>query len=84
MTAIILEGVLFVVLVATGAALFYYAVLFFTPVGLRVRQQRNRREIERAAELACPVHGPRTSEQLVRLPSGATLCPDCYQETLNG
>ncbi|HYD53691.1 MAG TPA: hypothetical protein VEA99_13735 [Gemmatimonadaceae bacterium] len=84
MTVIILEGVLFVVLVATGAALFYYGILYLTPVGLRLRQQRNRKQIERAADLACPLHGPRSTEQLVRLPSGDLVCPDCYKETING
>ena len=84
MTAIILEGVLFVALLATGGALFYWIVVSFTPVGLRLRQQRNRRVIDRAADSACPVHGPRTQEQLVRLPTGETLCPDCYKETIDG
>jgi hypothetical protein len=84
MTAIILEGVLFVALVATGAALFYYGILYFTPAGLRLRQQRNRREIDRAAALACPIHGPRTGEEMVRLPSGDTICPECYKENFNG
>lgn len=84
MRTIILEGALLVVLVTTGAALLYYGLLYFTPVGLRFRQHRNRRRIERAADLACPLHGPRSSEQLVRLPSGEVLCPDCYKESLNG
>ena len=84
MTVIILEGVLFVVLVATGAALLYYGILYFTPAGLRIRQHRVRKELERAADLACPIHGPRSNEQLVRLPSGDAVCSDCYKETLNG
>jgi hypothetical protein len=84
MTEILIESVLFVALIATVGALFYYVVLYFTPVGVRVRQERNRRRIDRAAELVCPIHGPRASTDLVRLASGELLCPDCYKETFNG
>ena len=65
MTEIIIEGVLFVALVATVGALFYFVVLYFTPVGERYRQTRNRRRIDNAADLVCPIHGPRTSTELV-------------------
>jgi len=84
MPEIILEGVLFVVLIATVGALFYFILMSFTPVGVRLRQTRNRRQLDHAAELVCPIHGPRSSNDLVRLPSGDVLCPDCYKETLNG
>jgi len=84
MTEIIIEGVLFVALVATTAALFYFVVLYFTPVGVRLRQTRNRRRIDRAAELVCPIHGPRATIELVRLTSGDVMCPDCYKETFHG
>ena len=84
MSEIILEGVLFVALVAAVGTLFYLVVLYFTPVGVRLRQTRNRRRIERAAELVCPIHGPRSTNELVRLTSGELLCPDCYKETFNG
>jgi hypothetical protein len=84
MTEIILEGVLFVALIAIVGVLLYYVGLYFTPVGVRVRQARNRRRIDRAAELVCPIHGPRASTDLVRLASGELLCPDCYKEILNG
>jgi len=83
MPEIILEGVLFVVLIATVGALFYIILMSFTPVGVRLRQTRNRRRLDHAAELVCPIHGPRSSNDLVRLPSGDVLCPDCYKETLN-
>jgi hypothetical protein len=83
MTTIIIEGVLFVALVAAAGTLFYLVLLYLTPVGVRLRQQQNRRRIDRAAELVCPIHGPRESTDLVRLASGETLCPDCYKETLN-
>lgn len=84
MTEIIIEGVLFVALIAAVGTLFYLLLLYFTPVGVRLRQTRNRRRVDRAAELVCPIHGPRTSNDLVRLASGDTICPDCYKETLNG
>lgn len=84
MTEIILEGVLFVALVATIGALFYFVVMQFTPVGVRLRQTQNRRRLDRAAELVCPIHGPRAKTDLVRLASGELLCPECYKEILNG
>ncbi len=84
MSAIIIEGVLFVALVAAVGTLFYLIVMYFTPVGVRIRQTQNRRRLDHAAELVCPIHGPRSSNDLVRLPSGDVLCPDCYKETLNG
>ena len=84
MTAIIIEGVLFVALIAAVGTLFYLILVGFTPVGVRLRQARNRRQLDRAAALVCPIHGPRTSNELVRLASGETLCPECYKETLNG
>ena len=83
MSSIILEGVLFVALVAAVGTLFYLILVYFTPVGVRIRQTQNRRRLDHAAELVCPIHGPRSSNDLVRLPSGDVLCPDCYQETLN-
>jgi hypothetical protein len=84
MPEIIIEGVLFVALIATVGALFYFLIVTFTPVGVRRRQTRNRRRLDNAAELVCPIHGPRSSNELVRLPSGDVLCPDCYKEILNG
>jgi hypothetical protein len=84
MSIIIIEGVLFVALLATGAALLYLALVQFTPVGVRLRQMRNRRQIDRAAELDCPIHGPRKETDLVRLASGDVMCPDCYKETVHG
>lgn len=84
MSIIIVEGVLFVALVATLATLLYLVVMHFTPVGVRIRQARNRRQIDRAAGLVCPIHGPRDERDLVRLASGGVMCPDCYKETVNG
>jgi hypothetical protein len=84
MGAIIVEGVLFVVLLAAGGALLYWVLMTLTPAGVRIRQLQNRRQLERAAELVCPIHGPRTEDQLVRLSNGEQVCPDCYKETLHG
>ena len=83
MGAIIVEGVLFVALIATGGALLYWLVITMTPAGVRLRQTQNRKRLERMAELVCPIHGLRTEDQLVRLANGERVCPDCYQETLN-
>src|SRR6185503_10143400 len=78
MVGIILEGVLFVALLATVAALLFYALLRWTPLGLRLRQDANRRKIEQTLELECPIHGRQREEELVRLPSGSRICPTCY------
>lgn len=83
MGAIIVEGVLFVALVATGGALLFWLVLTFTPAGVRLRQTQNRARIDRAAALNCPIHGQCAEDQLVRLASGERVCPDCYRETVN-
>jgi hypothetical protein len=84
MLAIITEGVLFVALIATMAALLLFALLWFTPLGIRLRQTRNRKRIERAAELVCPVHGAHAEHELVRLASGERICPDCFREAVHG
>jgi hypothetical protein len=84
MPEIILEGVLFVALIATVGTLFYMLLMYFTPVGVRFRQRQNRKRLDRAAELVCPIHGPRSSTDLVRLTSGELLCPDCYKENFHG
>jgi hypothetical protein len=83
MGAIIIEGVLFVALVATGGALLYWLLITFTPAGVRLRQTQNRKRIERAARLVCPIHGPRAADTLVLLANGERVCPDCYKETFN-
>jgi hypothetical protein len=83
MAVIIVEGVLFVALIAAGGALLYWMLMNFTPAGVRLRQTRNRKSIERAATLTCAIHGPRTEDQLVRLASGEQVCPDCYKEIVD-
>lgn len=83
MVAIIVEGVLFVALVATAATLLCFALLRWTPLGLRLRQDANRRKIESRLDLECPIHGLQREEAMVRLPSGTRICPACYQEALH-
>jgi hypothetical protein len=83
MTGIIVEGVLFVALIATVAALLFFALLRWTPLGLRLRQESNRRQIEHALELECPIHGLQREDEMVRLPSGTRICPACYKEALH-
>jgi hypothetical protein len=84
MGAIILDGVLFVALIAAGGTFLYWLLITLTPAGIRMRQTQNRERLERAAALTCPIHGLRAETQLVRLPNGERTCPDCYKETLNG
>jgi hypothetical protein len=84
MLAIITEGVLFVALIATVAALLLLVLWWFTPLGVRLRQVRNRRRIEQAVELVCPAHGPHAEHELVRLASGERICPDCFKEAVHG
>jgi hypothetical protein len=82
MIAIIMEGVLFAALVVACGALLFFLLTTFTPLGRRMRDVRNRKTIEREAELHCPVHGTLSDEEMVRLPSGDRVCPHCFKETV--
>ncbi len=84
MVEIVVEGALFVVLVATVVALLIFVLVQFTPLGLRIRQLRNRRLIEAAANHVCPIHGPHAVADMVLLPNGERICPECFQEVVNG
>ena len=83
MFAILLEGALFVAGIAAMVALLSYFVVNHTSLGVRMRQQDNRKRIERAAELRCPIHGEHSPTQMVRLPNGVVVCPECFQETVD-
>lgn len=83
MTVAILDSVLFLALVAVVGA-FIFKALGFTPAGLRLKQTANRKRIDRQAELTCPIHGLQRAEDLVRLPTGESLCPRCYEEAVHG
>jgi hypothetical protein len=82
MAVIIFEGVLFVALVATCGALFFMLVANHTTLGTRLKQTRNRRRIDRVSDQICPTHGIHAEHELVRLPSGEVMCPECYKETM--
>lgn len=82
MFAILTEGILFVAAVAAVGTLLSYFVLDHTSLGTRLKQAGNRRRIESFAELRCPIHGDHTPQQMVRLPSGVVVCPECFQETV--
>lgn len=84
MNAIILEGVLFIALLCVAAALVVYIVRYYTAAGRALEQMRNRKAIDRAASLTCPVHGPHDERELVRLESGEVICPECYREAIEG
>ena len=58
--------------------------LYFTPVGRRIRETRNRAAIDQESELTCPIHGRVADGELVRLPGGERLCPFCYREAMQG
>jgi hypothetical protein len=83
MNAAFLESALFIALLAVVGALFVSA-LGITPVGKRLKQTANRKRIDRQAELTCPIHGLQPEQTLVRLPTGETICPHCYQEAVHG
>ncbi|MCU0647678.1 MAG: hypothetical protein MUF00_06765 [Gemmatimonadaceae bacterium] len=84
MSAILLESVLFTVLIALVAAAVAVGLQEFTPLGLWLKQRRNRDRIDREVALTCGVHGPQRAHELVRLRDGSTMCPLCYQETVHG
>ena len=83
MVAIILEGILFVALLAALGALVRLGVQS-TPVGRRLRQAQNRKVIDRTAAATCPIHGLQNEDDLVSLPEGGLMCPQCYKENVHG
>lgn len=84
MGPIIIEGALFVALIAAVGALLLALLLHYTPLGVALQQRRNRRLLEREAARNCPRHGLQREDALVRLRDGQTMCPACYQEILDG
>lgn len=83
MIGIIVEGVLFLLLLAAAGTLVYSVVVRMTPVGRRLAQGRNRERIEAVTERACPLHGTHELHELVRLPDGQLICPQCYAEAMH-
>jgi hypothetical protein len=84
MNAIIIEGVLFVALLAVATALVVFVVRYYTAAGRALEQSRNRKQIERAVNLTCEVHGSHDERAMVRLESGEVMCPECYREAIDG
>ena len=84
MNAIIIEGVLFVALLCVAVALVVYVVRYYTSAGRALEQTKNRKEIERAVNLTCAIHGAHDEREMVRLPSGEVMCPQCYREAIGG
>ena len=83
MLGIIVEGVLFLALLAAAGTLAYSVLVRLTPLGRRLAQARNRERIEAATSRVCPVHGPHEAHELVRLPDGELICPQCYAEAMH-
>jgi hypothetical protein len=84
MNAIIVEGALFVALVCVAVALVVFVVRYYTAAGRAIEQTRNRKEIDRAVDLTCALHGKHDERQMVRLDSGEVMCPECYREAVAG
>ena len=82
MSVIIIEGILFVALLAALGSLFRLGVKS-TPVGRRLVQEQNRKLIDRAAAATCSIHGLQNEDDLVRLPDGGLMCPHCYKENVH-
>ena len=84
MSAIIVEGVLFVALLAVAATLAVFVVRYYTAAGRVLEQSKNRKQIERAVNLTCELHGAHDERAMVRLESGEVMCPECYREAIDG
>jgi hypothetical protein len=84
MLPIIIEGVLFVALLATAGALVLWGLWRGTPLGRVTRRLQSRQRLLRGADLTCPIHGTQDSHAMVRLSDGTRVCPVCFQETVNG
>jgi len=84
MTAIVIEGVLFVALLGVVVGLVVFVVRHYTAAGRAIEQTRNRKRIERAVNLTCAVHGAHDERAMVRLESGEVMCPECYREVVDG
>jgi hypothetical protein len=84
MNAIIIEGVLFVALLCVAVTLAVFVVRYYTAAGRTLDQTRNRKQIDRAANLTCAIHGRHDERQMVRLESGEVMCPECYREAIDG
>jgi hypothetical protein len=84
MNAIIIEVVLFAALLCVAVALVVFIVRHYTATGRAIEQTRNRKQIDRAVNLTCEIHGAHEEREMVRLESGEVMCPQCYREAIGG
>ena len=84
MSAIIIEGVLFIALLGVAGVLVVTIIRQYTPAGRAMAQRRNRKALERAASLTCARHGMHDEREMVRLESGEIVCPECFREAMAG
>jgi hypothetical protein len=78
--AAILADALLVLLLLALTAFGVWQLFALSPAGVRRRQVQNRKRLERSNAFVCPVHGPCAEDDLVRVPSGETICPQCFRE----
>ncbi len=83
MLAILLEIVVFTATLVAAAVAVFTVAWRRSSTGLRWRQVRNRRAAERRSSQSCAIHGRQAPECLVRLKSGGTVCPQCFEEAMN-
>ncbi len=83
MFAILVEALTVVATALLAVAVVGVVLVRWTPLGVRLRQIRNRRRLEVRAELTCPIHGYQSPESLVRLNSGGVLCSLCFKEAMD-
>lgn len=81
MRVIILEA-LYLAAVVTAIVALAAGIFGSSPWGVRWRQARNRRAAEHSLGLECATHGRFEEPDLVRLPTGERMCPQCYKETV--
>jgi hypothetical protein len=80
---ILFEGFAFLLVLGALALAGGYALVRWTPLGLRLKQVQNRKRLEAELELTCPIHGRQDPNTLVRLRSGQTLCSQCFKEAVD-
>ncbi|MEP6573407.1 MAG: hypothetical protein ABJD11_11955 [Gemmatimonadota bacterium] len=83
MFGILLDELGFLIAAIAALGLAGYVVYRYTPLGLRLKQAENRKQIEARLELTCPIHGLQREDTLVRLKSGEALCSHCFKEAVD-
>jgi len=83
MTAILLENTLVIALVVILGAIVIYAFRSYSPLGVRMRQEQNRRNLLDEMVRTCPTHGVQPVQSLVRLDDGTVVCSLCFQKVIH-